>query len=231
MKLLVFFLLFTTSLFSLHLSNSLPKETIQIINSFDCFSKNDKVILSTYMLALKYRMEHVNDKNALIKSDLNYWRLWHLVSDIQSECALHYNFDNILEETITPSSQDKNTLKKLRRIEGSIRTDGSSESSERMRKYDNKLRTTILLSPPTFNILDKNKSLPDYDLTTLKDYSKDSIPKNIYDAIEKMQVKDIEKNILFKYALLKEQRIRKYDKPKMRKNIKQEMLYLEECQK
>ncbi|WP_457747332.1 WD40 repeat domain-containing protein [Sulfurimonas sp.] len=231
MKQIILILLFTTSLFSFYLSNTLPKETMQIINSFDCFSKEDKIVLSTYVLALKYRMEHVDDKDALIKSDLDYWRFWHLVSDIQSECALHYNFDNYLEDTITSTVAEKNILKKLRRVEGSIRTDGSSESSERMRKYDAKLKGRLLSNIPTFKTLPKSDLLPDYDLTTEKKYKKNSIPKSLYNTINEMKITEIEKNILFRYALLKEERIRSYDKPKERKRIAQEIIYLEECEK
>ena len=49
MKQLILILLFTTSLFSFYLSNTLPKETTQIINSFNCFNKEDKVVLLAYV--------------------------------------------------------------------------------------------------------------------------------------------------------------------------------------
>ncbi len=231
MKLFLFLFFFTSTLFSLHLSNTLPKETTQIINSFDCFSNDDKIILTTYVLALKHRMEHLEDRDALVKSNLDYWRLWHLASDIESECALDYKFDDIFEETITPTNKEKKILKKLRRVEGGIRTDGSSEFSAKMSKYDAKLRKKILLNPPKYKILKKNKLLQDYNLTTLKHYTKASIPKNIYDWIQKQKLNKVNKDLLMRYAFLQEEMIRKYDKPKKRHKIKQEMIYLNECQK
>ena len=231
MRALFFLFIATSTLFSLNLSDTLPKETSQIINSFDCFDKDDKVILSTYTLALKYRMEHVDDIDALTKSDLSYWRLWHLTYDIVHECALGYHFGKILEKTITPTDKEKKTLKKLRRVEGGIHTEGSSESSAKMSKYDAKLRKLILLKPPKYKVLEKNKQLQDYNLSSLKHYTQASIPQNVYDWIKKQKLLKNQENILFRYAFLEEEMIRKYDKPKKRHKIKQEMLYLKECQK
>ena len=101
MKQILFLFFFSTSLFSFYVSDSLPKETVQIVDSFDCFSKDDKTVLYTYVLALKYRMDHVEDRDALVKSDLEYWRLWHLASDIESKYELMklddlYNFSDKL---------------------------------------------------------------------------------------------------------------------------------------
>ncbi len=231
MKFILSLLLFSQALFSLSLSNELPKESKQFIDSFSCFSKEDKTIASSYILALKFRMEHVDDRDALVKSDLEYWRLWHLVSDIGSECALKYNFSSVLEETITPTPKEKKILKKLRRVESGIRTDDASESSERMRKYDEKLRQKILASPSKYTILAKNQSAKSYDLKPLKTYKKESIPKHIYDEIKKKNLQPTQQNVLLRYALLQEKRIRAYDKPKERKKIQQELLYLEECKR
>ncbi len=231
MKHLLIIVLLTSSLFSLYLSDTIPKETTQLVNSFECFSKDDKTVVYTYLLALKYRMDHVDDRDALVKSDLDYWRLWHLVSDIEHNCSLYYKFSHILEETITPSKKDKTTLKKLRRVEGSIRTDGSSESSERMRKYDAKLRKKLLQDPPKFKVLPKNKLLNDYDLTSIKQYPKQSIPQNIYDTITKQKLSGTKEDLLFRYAFLKEEMLRNYDNPRKRHKIKQELLYIQECQK
>ncbi|MEN8146247.1 MAG: hypothetical protein ABFR02_01350 [Campylobacterota bacterium] len=231
MKHLFILIFFTTSLFSFYLSDRLPKEAVQLVDSFDCFSKDDKTVMYTYLLALKYRMEHVNDRDALVKSDLDYWRLWHLVSDIEHDCSLYYKFSYILEETITSSPEDKTTLKKLRRVEGRIRTDGSSESSARMSKYDAGLRKKLLQDPPKFKVSAKNQLLNDYNLTSIKHYPKLSIPQNIYDAIKKQNISGKKEDILFRYAFLKEEMLRNYDQPKKRHEIKQELLYIQECQK
>lgn len=231
MKHLFILLFFTTSLFSFYLSDRLPKESVQLVDSFECFSEDDKTVMYTYLLALQYRMDHVDDREALVKSDLDYWRLWHLVSDMEHNCALDYKFSYILEETITPSPGDKTTLKKLRRVEGSIRTDGSSESSARMSKYDAKLRQKLLQDPPKYTVSAKNKLLNDYNLISVKHHPKSSIPQTVYDAIKKQNLSGTKEDLLLRYAVLKEEMIRKYDRPKERHKIKQEMLYLEECQK
>ena len=58
-----------------------------------------------------------------------------------------------------------------------------------------------------------------------------SIPKNIFDQIVQMKASSLQKDILFREAYLREEMIRNYDKPEKRKTMRQEMLYLEECQK
>ena len=184
MKKIIILCLITTTVFASHFADKLPLESKQLIDSFECFSKDDKTMLYSYVLALKYRMENVENKDALVKSDLDYWRLWHIVSDLERSCGLNYKFSYILEETITPTVEEKKVLKKLRRVESGIRTDGSSESSARMSKYDEKLRSKTLSNPPKFQLLPKNKLLNDYDLTSLKKYTTNSIPENIFDQIE-----------------------------------------------
>lgn len=230
MKILLIILLTSTLLYSYFLDDKLPKEAMQLVESFDCFTKDDKTLIYTYLLALKYRMEHVNERDALVKSDLEYWRLWHIVSDIQYKYALNYQFDNILEETVTPTIEEKKILKRLRRLESSIRTDGSSESSERMRQYDKKLREKIILSPPKYKILKKDTYLNDYNLSILKNDPDMSISKDIYDELEKRNLKGVKKDLLFRYVWLQEEKRRKYDKPNKRRNIEQELIYLAKCQ-
>lgn len=231
MKLLLTLLLSINVLFALYLSDELPIEAVQLADSFECFSDDDKIVLYTYTLALKYRMEHLDDRDALVKSDLDYWRLWHLASDIEQACSLDYDFSDVLEAIITPTNKLKKRLKKLRRVEGSIHTDGSSESSERMRKYDEKLRKSILKSPPKYKLISKNEKLPDYDLGSLKKLPSNTIPNHIYSAIEKENVGEVEKNLLLRTAYLREEMLRKYDKPKQRYAMKQELIYLDQCQK
>ncbi len=231
MKQLLFLLLFTQVLFSLHFANTLPKESNQLIGSFECFSKEDKMLLEAYLLALKYRMEHVDEREKLVETELDYWRLWHIISDIEEECKLNYRFDRIMEETLIQNSDDRRILKKLRRVESSIHAEGASESSAKMSKYDDVLRKIILLSPPQYTVLPKNAEMHDYNLTTLKQYPSKSIPKNIYDQIEKMKATQTQKDLLLREAYLREEMIRNYDKPQKRKKMKQEMLYLEACQR
>ena len=231
MKQLLIIFFMTTTLYPYLLSDKLPNETIELIDSFECFSKDDKTIIYTYVLALKYRMAHVDDRNALIKGDLDYWRLWHLVSDMQNKCKLNYQFSSIIEETILASTEDRKIHKKLARIEGSIRTDGTSESSARMSKYDKKLRKDILENPPKYSVIDKNEDMEDYNLKPLKEHIPNSIPKNIYEQIEKKKLTKIQKDTLLRHAYLTEEMIRAYDKPKYRHLLYQELLYLDECKK
>ena len=231
----IFTLLFlSTLLFSAKYADKLPSESKQLMDSFDCFSKDDKRLMSAYLLALKYRVDNVAKREELVKTELDYWRLWHIVSDIESECKLYYKFDDILEDTLIQSDEDRKKLKKLRRVEGSIRVDGASESSAKMDKYDAVLRKLILLDPPKYTVLPKNPDMPDmpdYDLSILKKYPPKSIPKNIFDQIEQMKATPLQKDLLRREAYLREEMIRNYDKPENRKEMKQEMLYLEACQK
>lgn len=134
-----------------------------------------------YLLALKYRIDNVDTREELVKTELDYWRLWHIESDLENECKLYYKFDDILEETLIQTDEDRKKLKKLRRVEGSIHVDGASESSAKMDKYDAVLRKLTLLDPPKYKVLPKNPDMPDYDLNTLKTYPKKSIPQNIFD--------------------------------------------------
>ncbi|MEN8304225.1 MAG: WD40 repeat domain-containing protein [Campylobacterota bacterium] len=229
MKKIIMLCLISTAIFASHFADKLPLESKQLINSFECFSEDDKTMIYSYLLALKYRMENVENREALVNSDLEYWRLWHIVSDLESICGLNYKFDDILEEIITPTQKDKKTLKRLRRVESSIRTDGSSESSAKMNKYDEKLRIKILLNPPKYQLLAKNVLLNNYDLSPLKNYTSNSIPKNVFDQIEEQNLSGIKKNVLLRYAVLTEGLIRNYDQPKTRHALKQESIYLDQC--
>jgi len=231
MKHIFSFLLLSTLLFSAKFAEELPFESKQLLDSFECFSKEDKIMSIAYLLALKYRIENVDTREELVKTELDYWRLWHIQSDIEEKCKLSYNFDHILEETLVQTDNERKKLKKLRRVEGSIHVDGASESSSKMNKYDAVLRKSILLDPPKYTVLPKNPDMPDYDLTTLRTYPKKSIPKNIFDQIEKMKITDLQKDLLRREAYVKEEMIRHYDTPEKRKVMKQEMFYLEACQR
>jgi hypothetical protein len=116
-KFMKFFLLvifYTLTLHAYLLDNELPKETTQLIDSFECFSKDDRTIIYAYVLAHKYRMNHIDNRDALVKGDLDYWRLWHLVSDMESSCKLNYQFSDIIEETILATEEDKKDIKDWR---------------------------------------------------------------------------------------------------------------------
>jgi WD40 repeat protein len=206
-------------------------ESKQLIDSFSCFSSDEKQMFYYYLLALKYRIDHVDQRKELVETELDYWRLWHIISDLQYKYDLNYQFDNILEGTLLQNRTESDKLKHLRRVEGSIHADGASESSEKMSKYDMKLQKRILAHPPKFTIRPKDKRKPDYNLTILKHYPPNTIPKNIYDQIEQIQATPHQKEILRRVAYLKEEMIRNYDHPQKRKRLKQELLYLAECQK
>ena len=231
MKQIFVLLLLSTFLFSAKFADELPMESKLLLDSFECFSKDDKMMSIAYLLALKYRIDNVDTREELVKTELDYWRLWHIQSDIEDKCKLYYKFNHILEETLVQSDEDRKKLKKLRRVEGSIHVDGASESSAKMDKYDSVLRKLTLLDPPKYKVLPKNPEMPDYDLNTLKTYPKKSIPQNIFDQIEKMKATALQKETLRREAYLREEMIRHYDKPDKRKEMKQEVLYLEACQK
>ncbi|WP_309497390.1 hypothetical protein [Sulfurovum sp.] len=231
MQRILIFVLFSTLLYSVEFSDELPIESKQLLDSFECFSKDDKVMSTSYLLALKYRIDNVDTREELVKTELDYWRLWHIESDIEHKCKLYYKFDDILEDTLVQNDEDRKKLKKLRRVEGTIHVDGASESSAKMDKYDSELRKRILLNPPKYTVLPKNSEMNDYNLSTLKNYPKTTIPKNIFDQIEQMKATTLQKDILRREAYLKEEMIRHYDQPFKRKEMKQEILYLEACQR
>lgn len=211
-------------------SKKLPLEIHQLVESFDCFSDRDKTAIYAYVLSLRYRFEHLNDKEALKKSDLNYWRLWHIVSDITFVYRLSSKFDNILEEILFPTPELKKQLKRLRWAESGIRTDGSSESSARMRRYDKILLDEIMKNPPKWSIEDKNNYLSDYNLTFVKAYPEKTIAKSDYENIvEQTAPKSKERNFLLHYAQLQEDFLRYYDQPKKRDKISNELSYLSNC--
>ncbi len=228
MRILVGLFLSFSLCFSYEFAKQLPKQSIDLIESFDCFSKNDKTIFYAYILALKYRMDNFENKDKLIKTELDYWRLWHLVGDLEEKCALHYDFDDILEEILTPTKELKKRLKKLRYVESGIRVDGTSESSEKMSKYDKKLREKILTNPPKYNIL-KSQNTKDYNLTSLKKIPKNGIPKHIYDKIINKKLDKTKTNLFLQEAKLKEQMLRNYDNPKARHDIYQKLVKLGKC--
>ncbi len=211
-------------------SSTLPIEMKQLVESFESFTKEDKLSIYAYSLALKYRFEHIKDTEALKKSDLDYWRLWHIVSDIESKCGLNYKFDDILEEVLFPTSKLQKELKRLRWAESAIDTDGSSESSERMRRYDKKLQEKINSNPPQWKFSKKNSYLGDYNLTFMKYLPENTIAIRDYENIAKQTQNDtIKRKFLLRYAYLQENFIRNYDDKKKRKLISSELSYLTSC--
>ena len=226
---LTILLVFTFS-YSVEFSNKLPMEMNQLVESFDCFSKRDKTAIYAYALALRYRFEHLKDKEALKRSDLDYWRLWHIVSDIEYSCKLSHDFDDILEEILFPTKTLKKQLKRLRWAESAIHTEGSSESSAKMSRYDKKLLDKIMKNPPKWSIEEKNKYLGDYNLTKIKSYAKNTIAnKDNEKIIKESSENSKERKFLLRYAYLQEQYLHYYDKPKKRGQISKELSYLSNC--
>ena len=215
----------------LYLSGRLPYQATRFVESFGCFDEDDRTMIYTYMLALEYRMEHVESMEDLEKSDLDYWRLWHIVSDIESACMLDYSFHGVLEELIAPTETDQKVLKKLRRVESGIRSDGSSELSKRMRQYDAGLRARVLANKPGYTVGPKDTDQRDYDLTSLKQLPENTIPDTVYDGIDTMETTRKNKDLLFRLAYLREETLRNYDRPEKRHAMQQEIVYLEECQR
>lgn len=211
-------------------SNKLPIELHQLVESFDCFTKRDKVALYSYALALRYRYEHLEDKEALKKSNLDYWRLWHIMMDIRYDKDLGRDFDNIIENILFPTHEQKKRLKKLRWAESSIRSDGSSESSKRMRQYDKKLLDGIMDNPHKWSFEDKNEYLGDYNLSQLKTYPEHTIASPVYDKISKISSENSKKrNFLLRYAYLQEEYLRHYDQKKERDTISKNLSHLSNC--
>ena len=99
-----------------------------------------------------------------------------------------------------------------------------------MSKYDKMLLKLLLLDPPEYKVLKKNPSLHDYNLSILKNDARMSMSKDIYNELEKRDLKGIRKDLLFRYVLLQEERRRNYDSPEKRRDIEQELIYLAKCQ-
>lgn len=211
-------------------SDKLPIEIKQLAESFDCFSNEDKEMIYAYSLALKYRFENLKNKEALKKSDLDYWRLWHILSDIEMQCKLDYKFDDILEEILFPTSALQKKLTRLRWAESAIHTDGSSEPSEKMRRYDKQLKEQIHNNPPKWKFSKKNIYLRDYNLTVMKQFPKNTIALQDYKNIIKGTKKGtIKRKLLFRDAYLQERYIRNYDDKEKRNSITTELSYLSNC--
>lgn len=62
MQRILIFVLFSTLLYSVEFSDELPIESKQLLDSFECFSKDDKVMSTSYLLALKYRIDNVDTR-------------------------------------------------------------------------------------------------------------------------------------------------------------------------
>ncbi len=218
-------LIWSSALFGLELSKQLPQESVDLINSFDCFSAQDKAILNTYLLLLDYRIEHVDDPDVFEKTDKDYWKLFDVVNDIGDHCDLAYNYDNFLENTLIDTSHKQNKLSRLRRIEG--------KTHYARAKYDNNdysLIDQIIQAPPKFSIIPSKTKDDMYNLSTLKNFKDHTIPKKIYDEIISKKLTKKQKNVLLKIAYLKELQIRLYDQVDRQKNIKNELQYLAKCQ-
>ncbi len=213
-------------------ATKLPVETRQLVESFDCFSKRDKMALYGYALALQYRMDHIKDTKALEHGDLDYWRLSGMVSDVANRCMLA-NLRDAIDGILTPTPDLVKRLKRLHWVESGLpQKDGWSESSERMRTYDKKLLDTIMAHPPQWTFAPKNPYLHDYNLTTLKQVPKQALLKKVLSMIDEAA----EGNATIKQALtmhhwINEQMVRAYDLPKIRLKLAQQKSWVDACLK
>ncbi|WP_457598613.1 hypothetical protein [Hydrogenimonas sp.] len=230
MKKLFVSLLMTVCIQGAEFSTKLPIEVKQFTDSIGCFDRRDKMALKAYALALRYRLEHMEDKEALQKSSLDYWRLYSIVHDIEYRCKLA-NVDDVIEEILAPTAALKKRLKRLRWVESAIPSpDGWAESSERMRRYDKKLLDGIIANPPKWEYEPKNPYLHDYNLSILKKLPPKALPKNLIDKIGNISFKNRHaRDALVRYHYLAEEMIRQYDNPKARLALAQERAWLEGC--
>lgn len=211
-------------------ANRLPVETKQLVESFDCFSKRDKMALYSYALALQYRMDHIKDRKALEHGDLDYWRLFGMVSDVANKCELD-NLRSVIDGILTPTPDLKKLLKRLHWVESGLpQKDGWSESSKRMSAYDKKLLDSIMAHPPKWTFALKNPYLHDYNLTALKKVPKRALPKNAVTLIDiatnnNSKIKKTLTNLHWIY----EQMVKFYDKPKVRLKLAQQKAWVDAC--
>lgn len=224
MKTLIVVLLFCQSLLGLEHSKQLPQDTIDLIDSFECFSKKDKDIIRAYVLLLDYRIEHVDDYDIYDKTDKDYWKLNDYISDVFYNCGLVYDFDKTLEATFIATKNKRDRFSRLRREEGK-----TYYTRDKYEKNDTRLPDHIAKHPLQFSIIPSINGTHNYNLKTLKQHQKNTIPTSTYVQISSTNLNRHQKNTLFKIANLEELKIRNYDNPKKLKKISWELAYLEIC--
>ncbi|MEA2027372.1 MAG: WD40 repeat domain-containing protein [Campylobacterota bacterium] len=228
---LLLFILSSYLLASPYFSKTLPQESVDLIESFECFSQEDKVVLYSNLLSLKYHLENLNNEQAILASYKEHQDLGHLVSNIERKYKLSYKFGTILEkETLLNNPKYQKLYKKYIPISNKIyHKIGSRNLNQEGRDAKATLKK-LLQNPPKYSII-KSKQKGKYDLTTLKKLPSKTIPKHIYDQIESKKLTGNKKALLQRIAFLEEESIRNYDNPTQRHQITQEMLYLEACEK
>ena len=228
-KFFVFFLL-NILLHGAEFSSKLPIEIKQFVESISCFDQRDKMALNAYALALRYRMEHMEDKEALKKSSLDYWRLHSIVYDVEERCKFD-NIGDVIEGMLAPTPSLKKRLKRLRWVESSIPApDGWAESSERMRRYDKKLLDGIMSNPPKWKYGLRNPYLHDYNLNVLKTLPSKTLPRKLLDQIHNTSFPNSHaRDALVRYHYLVEEMIRQYNRPKRRIALAQERAWVDGC--
>jgi DNA-binding beta-propeller fold protein YncE len=211
-------------------SDKLPIEIKQFSGSFDCFTSRDKMAINAYALALRYRMEHMEDKEALKKSSQDNWRLYSTLHDLEDRCRLD-DLGEVIEGILAPTPALKKRLKRLRWAESAIRPpDGWAESSERMRRYDKKLLDSIVAHPPRWSWEPRNPHLHDYNLSVLKTLPPESLPKKLLKRIDRLPISDPRaRNALLRYHLVNEAMIRGFDRPRRRLTLAQQRAWLSKC--
>ncbi len=211
-------------------ADRLPIEIQQFTGSFDCLTPRDKMAIDAYALALRYRMERMEDKEALTKSSLDYWRLYSILHEVEDRCRLD-DLGEVIEGILAPTPPLKKRLKRLRWAESAIRPpDGWAESSERMSRYDKKLLDDIVAHPPRWSWEPKDPYLPDYNLSVLKTLPPGTLPKKLLEKIDSFSLPDPQaRNALLHYHLVNEAMIRGYDRPQRRLSLAQERVWLSKC--
>lgn len=208
-------------LFAIENINKLPLETVNLIDSFNCFDERDKSVLYTYALNNEYMISNDTNKTIITGNITRHMTIFHEVLEVTSKCDI--SFYKYIGESMTLTPERHKAFKNANKImnrgpSSNVTNEDKKNVSKEIDLFDKRI--------DTFKQTDSGIYL---DLLSLKT-NKDSIPKRTMAFIKSINnITDKERNLLFSYANNVEQRIKNYDNPNVRKKLIQEMTLLDAC--
>ena len=203
-------------------NTKLPLETVNLIESFNCFNERDKNVLYLYALNNEFMITNENNKTIITANTTRRMTIFHEVLEVESKCDI--SFYKYIGNSMVLTPNREKAFKNANRI---MNRGPSSNVTDKDKEIVLKEIDSFDKSIKTFKQTDTGIYL---DLAHLKTNKKNSIPKRTMTFIKSINnLTEQEKSLLFSYANNVEQRIKNYDNPNIREKLIKEMSLLDTC--
>lgn len=222
-KILIYFTLAIIELSALNIPKTLPTETIQFINSFTCFDRNDKNILLLYALNNEFMIKNSNDKSLMQKNSIRNMSIFDHVLKVENKCLLN-DLSKHIDKSMTLTLNRKKDFEIAKRYM-------NSGSYPQLTKNDKALiKQEIINFNDDIQTFTQTESAIYLDIKSIKEHQENSIPKRTMHFINTIpNITNNERELLLYYANNLEKRLQNYDNPQIQKKLIDEEIILNSC--